>query len=75
MHQKMSKVKIVHISVTFLLKTFFWCIFFKNFLTDSKTAFFYTHIELQKNFFALLSTFVNFANAHETAQKKENLFL
>ncbi len=76
------KAKKVHISVTFLLITFFGA-FFQSFLTDSKSvwnsAFFDTHIEflITKIFFCSYYHFLYtlIANAQETLKKTENLFL
>ena len=71
----------MHISVTFLRITFF-VHFFKTFSSDSKSAwnsaFFYTHIEfLNKNFFALISTFCTLwlQMRRKRLKKTENLFL
>ena len=61
---------------------FFWCIFSKTFLTDSKSAwnsaFFDTHIEfLKKTFFALFSTFLKLwlQMRRKRLKKTENHFL
>ncbi len=79
----MSKSEKVHISVTFLLITFFGCIFLKTFSTDSKSAWnsaiFDTHIEFfnKTNFFALISTFCTLwlQMRRKRVKKTKKLFL
>jgi hypothetical protein len=79
--QTWVKVKKVHISVTFLLITFF-VYFFKTFSTDSKSAwnsaFVDTHLEFfdTKMVFALFSTFCTLwlQMRRKRLEKTENLF-
>jgi hypothetical protein len=64
-------VKKVHISVTFLLITFFGGIFSKLQIL----RFFDTHIELKKSFLLLLVPFVNFDfKCAGNGSKKRNIF-
>jgi hypothetical protein len=70
----------VHISVTFLLITFFCVHFLKLFSTDSKSAwnsaFFDTQIEFSRKFYLLFLHFFKtlIANAQETTQKNGKSF-